>query len=384
MIKPDYYGNSILNLTSTLINGMGGRTPVPPLRDIDPRRVAGARHVLLLVIDGLGTRFLQRHAPDSFLSDEMIREITSVFPTTTAAALTTLATGTPPRRHACTGWFVWLRELGCASVILPFAPRYEWRSFDQAGVKAGEVFDFPNRYTTITPERHIVIPRAIVGTTFSEYSAAGAIVHGYRTLTGLGNHLSKITSYQHKTFSYVYWPTFDKLAHQKGINSRECIEHFSELDRFIHQLTRRLSGSNTLLVITADHGLIDTDPGHHIDIGDIPGLCDCLNIPLCGEPRVPYCYLKPERVRQFEQIVAEHLDDFCDMFTREEIKDLYGPDASDESPRFEDRIGDRILLMKEDFILTENVLGEKGHNFIGYHAALTADEVHVPLVMLSL
>ncbi|MBI3145954.1 MAG: phosphodiesterase, partial [Pseudogulbenkiania sp.] len=93
---PDYHGHSLLNLTATLAEALGASTGHAPLRRPALTGLAARRHVILLVIDGLGLQQLQALGPGSVLRRHQHGTLTSVFPSTTAAAITTLMTGQPP------------------------------------------------------------------------------------------------------------------------------------------------------------------------------------------------------------------------------------------------------------------------------------------------
>jgi len=64
------------------------------------------RHVVFVLCDGLGSAVLEEHlAPDSFLRRHNdAGRLRAVFPSTTPAALTTLATGLWPGQHGMPGW----------------------------------------------------------------------------------------------------------------------------------------------------------------------------------------------------------------------------------------------------------------------------------------
>ena len=66
-----------------------------------------------------------------------------------------------------------------------------------------------------------------------------------------------------------------------------------------------IAGSDTLVIVTADHGIIDTARDRVIDLEDHPQLAETLVLPLCGEPRVAYCYVRPDRRRDFERIQSD-------------------------------------------------------------------------------
>ena len=120
MNLPDYQHSSLVNLMSRLAREFGANDQayaafeheaLAPLTDY--------QHIVLLIIDGMGARYLARQT--GYLHAHQCAELTSVFPTTTASAITTFMTGLAPQQHGLTGWFTYLKELGAVTAVLPFS-----------------------------------------------------------------------------------------------------------------------------------------------------------------------------------------------------------------------------------------------------------------------
>ncbi|MET0010579.1 MAG: alkaline phosphatase family protein, partial [Candidatus Thiodiazotropha sp. 6PLUC4] len=133
MRLPDYYGGSIVNLMASIQQGLGGQPhPYVQHRLLPSAEITPYRQVLLWVIDGLGLNYLQAHAEAVNLNANLLGGMTSVYPPTTASAITTFLTGEAPQQHGLTGWHVYFRELGAVLAILPGKPRYGGVSLGQA------------------------------------------------------------------------------------------------------------------------------------------------------------------------------------------------------------------------------------------------------------
>ena len=122
MYKPNYQNGSIVNLMSSIKEVLGGKSRYKPLDIFDFSNIS-KKNIVLIVIDGLGYNYLTKYGKDSFLYKNLKGKMTSVFPATTASAMTTFSTGLAPQQHALTGWFMYLKEIGAVSVILPFTSR---------------------------------------------------------------------------------------------------------------------------------------------------------------------------------------------------------------------------------------------------------------------
>lgn len=381
--KPDYAGGGIANLTGSIIAACGGTPPCPPLAALPPETLARQRNLVLMVIDGLGYDFLARR-PDSFLHRQVHARLTSVFPTTTASAVTTLLTGLAPLQHGLTGWFTWLQELGSVAAVLPFRPRHGGKPFNFAGIDPAAVLDFTPLTGRVNRASHMVSAQSIVDSVFSRASAGAARRHGYATLDDfIDTTLAIVRNGQEHQYVHAYWPELDSLAHAHGVGSSEVEHHFLELDRACARFAAGLAGSGTTALLCADHGLIDTAPEKVVQLERHPRLAQTLALPLCGEPRVAYCYLRPGRVAAFLDYVRGELSHCCDVVSAEELIDSGYFGNGTPHPRLRQRVGDYVLLMRDNFVLKDRLLGEQAFQQIGVHGGLSSAELYVPLIVLE-
>ena len=103
-MRPDYADGSLVNLMASIALSRGGKALHAPLRILDSTEIKIARNVVLLIIDGLGDRLLAKRAAGGELARRRRGSMTSVFPSTTASAITTSYTGRTPLEHGLTGW----------------------------------------------------------------------------------------------------------------------------------------------------------------------------------------------------------------------------------------------------------------------------------------
>ena len=133
-MRPDYLGGSLVNLVASIVAARGGNALHPALKNLRHEELHAARNVVLLVIDGLGDNYLMRRGAGGALARARRAAITSVFPSTTAAAITTSYTGCTPLEHGLTGWFTYFGEAGCVAAALPFRSRGDMLPLAQRGV----------------------------------------------------------------------------------------------------------------------------------------------------------------------------------------------------------------------------------------------------------
>jgi predicted AlkP superfamily pyrophosphatase or phosphodiesterase len=191
-----------------------------------------------------------------------------------------------------------------------------------------------------------------------------------------------VTANQEQKFIFAYWDGIDALAHEYGINSPEVTKHFHELVKKLAALVKSLKNTETTLIITADHGLIDTEPSKIIQVKHHPELRDTLVLPLCGEPRTAFCYVRPSKTAQFENYIAQYFAGICDIFRSEELihKGYFGLFEPDR--RLFDRVGDYVLIMRENYIIKDFLLSEEETFHRGNHGGVSKEEMFVPLVIL--
>src|ERR671926_555287 len=152
-MRPDYAGASLVDLVAALVAARGGKARHTPLGD--PKFDARVRNVVFLIIDGLGDNYLARHGKGSELARRRKRSLTSVFPSTTASAITTSYTACTPLEHALTGWFTYFAQAGCVSAALPFRSRGDMASLSERGIDAEAIYDVPPLFASL-PVKSIV------------------------------------------------------------------------------------------------------------------------------------------------------------------------------------------------------------------------------------
>lgn len=383
MYLPDYQGGSIANLMASLARACGRPdTPCPPLAELPPARLARVDNLVLLVADGVGHQLLaERPGP---LAPFLRGSLDAVFPSTTAAAIPTFMSGLPPSQHGLTGWHMWLREVGGLLAVLPLTPRPGaplTRELPPQVELPERLFRHPSFYQGLDRPSYVVSPHYIADSPFNRYHSRGAATLPYRKLEGLFAALDGLTAKVGRKFIYAYWPEYDATAHEYGCRSPQALAALDAFAAAFSAWLGRQRGSDTLVIATADHGFIDVPPERRIDLADHPLLADCLALPLCGERRVVWCYLKPGREAPFAAYLRQHLDHAAWALPREQLlaEGWFGPGPL--HPELAARIGDYALLMKEDWTLHDTLPGETAHALVGHHGGVSPAEMQVPLLL---
>lgn len=384
MIRPDYAGGSIVNLMRTLGDACGARQPLPypPLRNLKVSLLSTARNIVLLVIDGLGYDYLLQHGAGGALHRHLHSRLTSVFPSTTASAVTTYLSGLAPQQHALTGWHMYFSELDAIAAVLPLRPRGTGLFDALPGALPLQLFGHAPFVDRIARRATIVSPQSIAGSDFNLYHSGRAAVRSYRTLAELfGQVEARVRASAAPAYIYAYYAELDTLAHIHGVGSDQLAAQFALLDAAFGDFLAAIVDTDTVVLACADHGFIDSPPERQIELAQHPELAATLARPLCGERRVVYCYVKPDKEARFVGYVQNVLGECADLHSSRELLEQgwFGP--GEANPRLAARIGDYVLLMRENWTLRDWVEGEKRYTQLGVHAGVSADEMHVPLIL---
>jgi arylsulfatase A-like enzyme len=180
------------------------------------------------------------------------------------------------------------------------------------------------------------------------------------------------------TYIYAYWPDIDSLIHDLGTTHDDVHAAVQRVDDALSSLAERLD--DTLLIVTADHGLIDIDTKLYVN--DHPELRNTLRIPLCGEPRAAYAYVKPGSEAAFTNQVHDAFGDACDVLPSTQLVDEEYFGMGKPSAELIDRIGDYVILPNESHVIYD-LLSKEEAVHTGFHGGLTEEEMLVPLIIYA-
>jgi hypothetical protein len=176
-VKPNYSGGGIVNLMSSIASAVGTQSPYSEATIDELSGIEESKNIVLMAVDGLGYDYLKEHGKDTMLASSVRGSLTSVFPPSTGSAITTFITGLAPQQHAVTGWYVFLKEYGMMSRILPFTSVVDWNVID---TDIANVVKFKSLFWEIERERIVVAGKQIVDSAFSQYTiGSGATRIGY-------------------------------------------------------------------------------------------------------------------------------------------------------------------------------------------------------------
>lgn len=385
IVLPDYDGGSIANLV-TSIGAAFGASPagLATLALLPPERLRKKSNVLLLVVDGLGLRYLCDAHPGSTLRQYLRGGVTSVFPSTTATAITTFMTGLAPAQHGLTGWHMYLEEIDAVGAILPFRTRATEEHLSQRGLSAAALFDHAALADRLPVHSTVISPNRIVHSEFNASHAGCAQRLGYGSLAQFFQSIEISLRQRHpRSFVYAYYPELDSTAHEYGIASRQCAEVLRRFDDGFARLLSAVAGYDVTILVCADHGFVDADPRQRVELDDHPFLDATLAHPLCGEQRVAYAYVQPDKREAFEAYLRNELAERVMAVESRHAIDAgwFGPGVP--HPKLAARVGDYVLLMQGLGTIKDWMPGEQRYTLVGVHGGVSEQEMLVPLVVVQ-
>ncbi len=363
IVYPDYRRCG-LNVVSSIMHYFGTENPHPGFQPLT--RVLGERrwrNVVLMLFDGMGMKTLEEFLPeDAFLRKNLFAVLSAVYPSTTVNVTTTLECGKSPKEHAWLGWTLYFREIG--QYVDVFLNSYE-------GKKAAD-YPVAQRYIP----REFIFPKM---TAAGECEACCVSPHSEQVKIGTLDELfTKTEELCHdpvRRYIYTYWGEPDHSMHLAGCSDRRIGEIVREID----ERTERLSaaaGGDTLILVTADHGLTD---GKFFYLEDYPHLVRMLIRLPAIECRAAAFYVKPGMKEAFAEAFRQTFGAHFLLIEKEEFIARFLGDG-EESDHLREFTGDYMALSVDEYCIANK---RKESEMKGVHAGLTRDEMLVPLILVQ-
>jgi len=398
-IHPNYQGYSILNIPSSLCRWMeipGFGTGPLQMNELD-KLAQGARRIIFILMDALGLQLFQGMLKkgqlaiwQDLLKDGLLAPLTSISPSTTSAALTSLWTGRSPAEHGIIGYELWLKEYGIVTNMILHAPisyRNDTGSLAKAGFQPETYLPFTNLGTYLGA--HGVKPYAFQHTSIlrsglSQMLYKDVETRSFNTSTDLWLNLRDLVNGRpsERQLIWVYWGEVDHYSHLYGPDDERPAAEFATFSQTFEKLLlnqlRADIRNETLLILTADHGQISTPQNPRYELRNHPDLLRRLHILPTGENRFQYLFVRPEQVKAVQEY---YMRTWPGQFTfldpsRAVQEGLFGPGKP--HAQLYDRLGDTLALARENAYLW---WAGKDNPLLGRHGGLSPDEMLVPFLM---
>ncbi len=337
-----------------------------------PESLPAVRSLVFIVVDGLGhanVRARSGHAR-TFMALPQHR-IETVIPSTTGAALTTLLTGRLPGEHGLIGYKIRHPQLGLINTLSEWQgiqKPYEWQRCDSLLSLSSEI-----------GVRAIAIGRpAHAKSALTSSILAGAQYHSAQTVDQRFDIATRLLADSQPALMYLYVDELDRAAHKFGWQSQQWLQRLEQFDAALAGFLNTLP-SDTGVLITADHGIVDVEPHHRylLDV-TLPAFSGVMAVG--GEPRMRSLYLAEQaNAQEVAQRIRDHLGNLAWVTTRGEAISAhwFGPVATGVP----ERLGEVLVVARRQVAFTLVNDSAEALSMVGQHGALSDDERGVPLAL---
>ena len=378
LILPNYE-HCILNTITSILKYYKVNTNHKTLPTLDPKLEQKYDNIVFIILDGMGEHILNNISPNGYFNENKLDTVTSVYPSTTTAALTTYYSGRPPFE---TGWIAWsqyFKEYGRAIDMLSHKESYIGEDLKNTKI---DVFKEIVNYKTIYEQIEEASPDVKayeITPSYSDKRAKRSIRAD--NLNELISNVEMVCSTQGKKFILAYSDNPDGILHKFGTQSEEAKEYILNAEKQVQEMILKLP-KDTMVIISADHGHKDIEKVYSLN--DYPEIRECLIMPESLESRSVTFWVKEDMKTQFEERFNRIFKDDFWLMTKEEFLEKNMLGFGEKHPKIDDFIGNYIALSTGSSIIKiETFLGEGKKAKKSTHCGLTKEEMEVPLIVID-
>ncbi len=366
-VKPNFNKN-LVNISASFAKYLKCDNDKKTLKILDKELNKNYKNIVFIIFDGLGINPLKINLDkNSFLRRNIKKTLTSVFPSTTTSATTTLLTNKYPIEHSWFGWCLYFEEFNRVIDLFLDVDSFTREELQRGTVREklkNEPFYYNNKsdynITTVAPIY------------WNDWHNDNLLV--CNELDDYVKNIREITQKEGKQFIYCYCPEPDSTMHKCGVTSNETLGLINSINQKVEELVS--STADTLFIITADHGQVDID-GYFELYKDLE-ITSMLEAPQYLDARAIAFNVKDNEKEKFvEKFNQKYGKEFALFESEYLIKNNYfGVNITNENAK---RLGDYIAISKGNkiMLLTEHSSRHKGH-----HGSLTK-EMFVPLIIVN-
>lgn len=360
---PDYNKN-ILNISATLAEFLGVPSKHKVIKVLKDELLNDYKNVVFLCFDGMGIHPLNANLNNGdFLIKNIKCQLTSVFPSTTTNATTTLISATTPSEH---GWFAWSLYFNKINKVIDI--------FQNADHYTGEEIDSEFVWTEIPFNAYYNKAQSEykINSVFPSYIKSEISKNNYyfSTLEEQFKILNEIVKENGKQFIYSYNDEPDGNMHINGVRHKNSQEIICKINNLVEGFANK--NPDTLVIVSADHG--HTDVTEHILIYEDERFLSYLKTQPFGEARAMFVNVLPDKKKEFCAYVKSKYKKDVKIFSSKSLlkKGVFGRDNKNS-----ELLGDFIIVMKNNKIFR---FCERDPLYKGHHTGL-GEEMFVPLII---
>lgn len=378
IILPNYE-HCILNTITSILKYYNVDTKHKSLESLDKILEKKYRNVVFLVLDGMGEHILENIAPKGYFTENKIDCVTSVYPSTTTAALTTYYSGKPPYESGWIAWSQYFKEYGRALDMLSHRESYLKEDISKARIN---VFENIVNYIPVFEQIEKASPNVKAFEVMPKYSDR----RSKRTITAdnideIMENIELLCQIPGENFIMAYSDKPDGLLHKFGTDAEEPKEYVLEAEKKVKELAEKLS-DDTIIIISADHGHKNIEKSYCLL--EHPEIMECLYMPMSLESRVVGFWVKEDMKKEFEERFNSVCGEDFWLMTKEEFLDKHFLGYGDKHFKVDEFLGNYIALSTgSSMIVIETFLAEGKPVKKSTHCGLTKEEMEVPVIVIN-
>jgi len=404
-IKPQYKDYCFSNIPSFIIDQFNKTNLSKLPKEVIFETNKNYQKIIFFLIDGFGWRFFEKYQDHPFFKfiekNGVISKLTSQFPSTTAAHITTIHTGLPVGKHGVFEWFYYEPKIDLIIAPLLYSiagNQEETNKLNNLLIKPKDIYPKQTFYQILKKawiKSYIFQHREYTPSHYSNWVFRGSTkIFPYKTITeAIVNLFDLLDKEKEKSYYFLYFDKIDSISHQYGPSSKQAEEEIlSFLDimkrLFLKEFQKH---KEVLFLLTADHGQIEVSPKTTFYLNKkLPKIKKWLKtnknsqllVP-AGSPRDMFLYVKEEFLDEAFSYLSKRLNNIALVYkTKDLIKTgLFG---EKNSRTFLKRVGNLLLLSIGNQTIWWYEKGVFEQRFFGHHGGLSREEMEIGLVSLNI
>jgi len=360
--------------------------------------------VVLFLVDAFGWRFYERFQDAAFIQriarHGKIEKLTSQFPSTTAAHVTTIHTGLPIGVSGVHEWYYYEPQLDAviAPLLFSYSGTKQRDTLKETKIKPSALYPpgvFYPALKKLGVKPYVFGIRDYTPSTYSSVVMRGAKQKSFKTLSEAFVNLKQLLEKETKpVYAHLYFDKIDALCHEYGPTTSQTE---AEIETFLlmmdHYFDHIFKGKKRILfLMTADHGASEVDPDTTIYLNKDPrfqGVEKFIRTNRKGELIIPagsardlFLYLHEEQLDEAQAFLSQRLEGKADVVKTETLiaEGYFGPEVTD---RFRERVGNLVVLPYRHESVWWYEKGKFEQGFYGHHGGLTPQEMETILYTLE-
>ncbi len=329
-----------------------------------------AKRYVVLVIDGLGLQQLREHADIApFLASlSNVEDVAAGVPSTTSVSLTSLGTGLRPGQHGMAGY----------TCRIPGTNRFlNTLAWDKS---IDPVVWQPHR-----PVLGKLQDSGVVATVVNnpDFESSGLTRCGWRGVSFVGAQTAwersaavcDAVAFGDRAVVYAYESKVDHTGHGHGVDSSQWRTALAEVDQDVRELREQLP-ADVVLLVTADHGMVDLPLEERFDLVDHVRLRDDVVL-VAGEARFRHIHTASGAEKSVAARWRKKLGERAEVRRREDAEEWFGP----LDPLVRARFGDVVVAALGDFGVFDSATMAVELQLRGFHGSITEAERRIPVLL---